>query len=160
MSALPQLRLVSDPAPGYTTATSREPARRIFEHWVFMSGRSIRRCKMGPTRAGVILAALSMGYDEDMLMMAIEGMAADPLADCDSQRMRDAMREIEWFMAREARIERWAERGERLRALAITPAHPPADTEQPPTAEQQAEAQAARQRLQAMAQRLRAGRPA
>lgn len=48
-------------------------------------------------------------------MAAIDGMAADPLDDCRSDKMRDAMREIEWLLATEARIERWSERGDALK---------------------------------------------
>jgi len=45
-------------------------------------------------------------------------MAADPLDDCGTDKMRDAMREIEWLLGRASRIERWAEAGDRLRLQA------------------------------------------
>ena len=112
--ALPQLKLVNEKHAGFDFGT-RDATRRVFEHWLYMSGRSPLRCKLGPQRRQVIDAALAIGYSPDQLMQAIEGMAADPLGDVDKPRMRDAMREIEWLLAREARIERWAEAGARLR---------------------------------------------
>lgn len=107
----PQLRLVQDPAPAH--GESGDPVRKVFEHWVFMLGRSPMRCKLGSTRRPVIAAALAL-YEVDTLMLAVDGMAADPLEGC-SERMREAMREIEWLLARESRIEYYAERGEALR---------------------------------------------
>ncbi len=94
---------------------STDPARAIFDHWVVMNGRMAARCKFGPVRRQVVLAAMAIGYDDDMLMAAVEGMASDPLEGARDDRMRDGMREIEWLLARESRIERWAERGYRLR---------------------------------------------
>lgn len=158
--ALPQLKLVDSQAPGFNLGTT-DPARRVFEHWLFTNGRNPRRCKMGPTRRMAIQAALAMGYDVDTLLMAIEGMAADPLdavaerrppADCD--RIREHMREIEWLMAREQRIERWAAMGERLRQQSDAPA--PATEHQAPAVDPAAEA-AARAQLLARIQASRMG---
>ena len=52
--ANPQLRLVQDaPEPqGRTT----DPVRRVFEHWAWMMGKSLRRTKLGPTRRAAIAA--------------------------------------------------------------------------------------------------------
>lgn len=159
----PQLRLVQD-APPPINPLSNDPARRIFEHWLVLFARSPARCKLGPTRRAAINAALAMGYDEPTLCLAIEGMAADPLDDCSAARIRDAMREIEWLLAREARIERWADRGELLRAQAdelqaqqsAAAGQPQADAALP-DADAIAQAMAARQRLAALAARLRGG---
>lgn len=112
--AQPQLRLVNE-HPAQPSPT--DPVRIVFDHWLFMSGRSPARCKLGPTRAAAIAAALTL-YDVDMVLQAIDGMAADPLTDCRAARIRDAMREIEWFLATEARIERWANAGEALHQAA------------------------------------------
>lgn len=109
-----QLKLVQMQTAADAAATSTDPVRRVFDHWLFMFGRSANRCKLGATRRPVISAALAL-YDEDQLMAAIDGMASDPLDDCRSDKMRDAMREIEWFMATEARIERWALKGDALK---------------------------------------------
>lgn len=128
--AIPQLKLVQDAPPGFNPATA-DDTRRVFEHWLFMFGRSPRRCKLGPTRRTAINTALAIGYDVDTLLLAIEGMAADPLADASADRIRDAMREIEWLLGREARIERWAERGEALRA-SVQRQHAQADAEPAP----------------------------
>lgn len=151
--AIAQLKLVADKAPDQNPYT-QDDTRRVFEHWVFMFDRPVHRCKLGPTRRQVIDAAIAMGYDVDMLMQAIEGMAADPLADAPHDRMRDAMREIEWFLAREARIERWAEMGERIRARALRPDEPVPAAQAvdycAPSDEQRA-------RMKALAAKLRAG---
>lgn len=110
MATNPQLTLVTvDAKPRFN-----DPAQRVFDHWVLMMGRNPRRCALGQVRRLALNAALAM-YDEDMLLQAVEGMAADPLDDAAGDKMRDAMREIEWLMAREARIERWANKGLELR---------------------------------------------
>lgn len=155
--AASQLRLVDVHAPA--RAASQDPTRQVFDHWVFMLGRSVARCKLGPTRRGVINAALTL-YDVDTLCMAIEGMAADPLADCASDKMRDAMREVEWLLARESRVERWAEMGERLRGQADDLAVRQAQrASQPPEADapaaDPAAVAAARERLRALATQAR-----
>lgn len=154
----PQLKLVTE-RPEQPHAT--DPCRQVFEHWAYMEGRSLARCKLGPTRSAAIQAALTL-YDMPTLMLAIEGMAADPLADVREQRMRDAMREIEWLLAREARIERWAEAGERLHAkLHSDSAKPPPELGPNLTPQQIAEqarlAAEARARCRELAARLRAG---
>lgn len=152
-----QLRLVSEPAPDQNPDT-QDDTRRVFEHWVFMFNRPVRRCKLGPTRRATIDAAMAMGYDTETLMLAIEGMAADPLANARDDGQRDAMREIEWFLARESRIERWAELGERLRARAERAERTPAiaQPEQGPVVSAE-ELAAAKARLKALANRMRAG---
>ena len=146
-----QLRLVQD-APQTQAAT--DPVRRIFDHWLFMLGRSPRRCKLGPTRRAAINAALAIGYDEDTLFLACEGMASVSF-EGKPDSMREAMLELEWFLAREARIERAVRYGEALRQAV---ARPPIDT--PPDAGDQAPADpvataAARDRLRSMAQAMR-----
>lgn len=164
MSARPQLALVDDKAPSWQPA-SGDATRRIFEHWVWMLGRSVRRCKLGPTRRAAINAALAMGYDEETLCLAVEGIAADPLDSARDDQMRDAMREIEWLLAREARIERWAEHGERLRLQAEqTPQHGPGPAEPssvgPADPQAEAEALARREALRQLARQLRSGQGA
>ena len=99
--AQPQLKLVIDaPAIG---ATPQDATRRIFEHWLLMLGKSPRRCKLGTTRRAAINAALTV-YDEDTLLLTMEGIAADPL-EGKPESMRAAMRELEWLLASEARID-------------------------------------------------------
>ena len=109
--ATPQLKLVIE-APAHPAAP-QDAARRIFEHWAFMLGRSLRRCKLGPIRKAAINAALTV-YDEDTLLLTVEGIAAEQF-EGKPESMRDAMRELEWLLASEARIERWADKGEALR---------------------------------------------
>lgn len=119
-----------------------------------MFGRSPNRCKMGPTRRAVISAALVI-YEEDQLMAAIDGMASDPLDDCTSDKMRDAMREIEWLLAREARVERWADRGDALKAAMLRSDAAPVVESIQPVEIDPAEAAAHRARLRDLAARSR-----
>lgn len=151
MTRTPQLRLVQDapPAHGHT----HDPVRRVFEHWAALLARNPRRCKLDPARAAAVRAALEMGHDEDTLLAAVEGMAADPLQGC-TDRMRDAMRELPWLLAESARIERWAELGDQLRAAAEQDAPAPAAADTP---EDPAAVQARREKLRALAERSRQG---
>ncbi|MEY5099143.1 MAG: hypothetical protein RJA36_1862 [Pseudomonadota bacterium] len=122
--AQPQLTLVTDPAPGFNAHT-RDDTRRVFEHWLRMLGRSPRRCKLGPTRRAAINAAMAMGYDVETIMLAVDGIAADPLDGARNDGMREQMRELDWLLVREARIERWAALGEQFHAgLQCTAAAP------------------------------------
>lgn len=111
---IPQLRLVDERAPAH--GETSDPVRQVFEHWVWMLGRSPARCKLGSTRRPVIAAALTL-YETEALLLAVEGLAADPLEGC-SERMREAMRELEWLFAKESRIEYYEERGMALRRRA------------------------------------------
>ncbi len=151
--AQPQLKLVIDaPAIG---ATPQDATRRIFDHWLYMLGRNPRRCKLGPTRRAVINAALTV-YDEETLLLTMEGIAADPL-EGKPESMRSAMRELEWLLASEARIERWADKGEALRAdaLRLDALQRTRADEPPPQAADPAAAAAARDRVRALAASLR-----
>lgn len=125
-------------APGFQAQTA-DPVRRVFEHWVDLNGRQIRRCKLGPDRRGAIAGALAMGYDEDDLMLAIEGHACDPMEWARDDEARRAYRDLDWLMQREKRIEAAIERGEALRerlteletqaaAASAAPAQPEAPT--------------------------------
>lgn len=157
-NAARQLRLVVEaPATGFGCAPD-DPTRRVFEHWVFMFGRNPKRCKLGPTRRAAINAALAL-YDVDQLELAIDGMAADPLEGCHGG-MAEAMRDLEWLFAKESRIERWAEAGEALRErLALDDQRrQQAQAEPVSTPETRAEEAASRERVQALALRLRGGR--
>ena len=139
-----QLKLVTEVAPGFNSAT-QDPARQIFDHWLLMTGKSPRRCKLGPIRRTAINSALALGYEVDVLLCAIEGMAADPLERCSAEHIRTRMRELDWLLGAEARIEHWADLGEALRqqlqqqdlALRRRAATPP-----PPAGDAQAEAAA------------------
>lgn len=154
MSARPQLRLVTEPVQ--LPVSSNDPTRRVFDHWVAMNGRMPQRCKLGPTRRQVINAWLLV-YDEDQVLAAIEGMAADPLEGCNPGQ-RAAMRELEWLLQSESRIERWAELGyamrDELAAQDARGAAPVPDDEPVVDPEQAA---AARARLVALARQRRGG---
>lgn len=110
MSGTAQLRLVTEPPPAVHVST--DPTRQVFDHWVFMFGLQPRRTKLGPLRRQAINAALAL-YDHDVetILMAVDGMASAPLGD-KPESMQDAMREVDWFLANEKRIERclrWAD---------------------------------------------------
>lgn len=113
MALTNQLRLVQDAAPTFGGAATQDPTRRVFEHWLYMLAKSPARCKLGPTRRAAINAALTL-YEVETLQLAIDGIAGDPLDDC-SEKMASAMREIEWLLAKESRVERWADMGEAFR---------------------------------------------
>jgi hypothetical protein len=106
-----QLKLVTQ-APEQP-AEILDPTRRVFAHWLTMFGKSPNRCKMGPTRRRAIDAALTL-YDEDQVLMAIEGAAADPWV-CGDNPMRRPHDDVEWLLRDESSIERYSEAGERLR---------------------------------------------
>lgn len=144
-----QLRLVTD-APAMNTGTSTDPTRQVFEHWLYMLGRSSARCKLGPTRRAAINGALAIGYDVETLFLAVEGMAGDPLEGC-TDRMRGAMRELEWLLASEARIEQWADKGDALRQASAQAQRRPVAAEAAPQDVDPAAAAAARERLRAFA---------
>lgn len=152
-----QLRLVPN-MPAIETGTTTDPTRQVFEHWLYMLGHSPARCKLGPTRRAAINGALSIGYDVDVLMLAIEGMAGDPLEGC-GDRMQRQMRELEWLLGTEARIEQWADKGEALRTASRRAAARGASQAEQPAAPDvdPAEAAAARERLRAYAAARREG---
>jgi hypothetical protein len=148
--AQPQLKLVIDaPAP----PAAQDPTRRIFEHWLFMLGRNPRRCKLGTTRRAAINGALTV-YDEETLLLTMEGIAADPL-EGKPESMRAAMRELEWLLASEARIERWADKGEQLRLEAARLDARQPDQVVPDVPADPVAAAAARDRVRALATAMR-----
>jgi hypothetical protein len=152
MSAAKQLRLVTEAPPAHATTT--DPTRQVFEHWVFMFGLQPARTKLDAERRQAINAALNL-YDLDMVMLAVEGMASVPMGD-KPQSMRDAMREISWFLASAKRIERCFEYGDQLRAMLSAAALPKA-MKLDPVAEpvDPAVTAAARQRLRSLAEQCR-----
>lgn len=151
-----QLKLVTQ-MPAIETGTTTDPTRQVFEHWLYMLGRSPARCKLGPTRRAAINGALAIGYDVQTLLLAVEGMAGDPLEGC-SERMQSAMRELEWLLATEARIEQWADKGDALRQASQRAAQRPAEVAQDAAADvDPAQAAAARERLRAYAAARREG---
>lgn len=111
-SGAAQLRLVTEVAAVDMGCAPGDDTRRVFEHWLFMFGRNPRRCKLGPTRRAAINAALTL-YDVETIELAIDGMAADPLDGCRPEA-REAMHELEWLLAKESRVERWAGQGDAL----------------------------------------------
>lgn len=149
MQAGRQLRLVKEAPPAHGTTT--DPTRQVFEHWVFMFGLH-PRTKLDSYRRAAINGAIAL-YGLADVMLAVEGMAAVPLGD-KPESMREAMREIEWFLASAKRVERCLRYGDQLRAAAAQPA-PAADAAQPVQPVDQAAVAQQRLRLRDMAERFR-----
>lgn len=99
--------------------SSSDPARQVFDHWVFMFGLLASRTKLDDERRKVINEALAL-YGLDVVLLAVEGMAAAPLGD-KPESMRLAMREVSWFLARAKRVESCLRYGDDLRAMAKLP---------------------------------------
>lgn len=108
------------------TGAAASPAQRLFAHWVWMMGKNPTRCAIGPKRARVLDDALKL-YDEETLMLAIEGCAASPWHAGRNDRNRE-YNDIELILRDEAHIERFAAEGEALRERLAR--HLPADTAQ------------------------------
>ena len=111
-----QLHIVGTHTAHSAHAPAQTAAQRVFGHWVFMLGKNPARCAMGPTRRKVIDAALGL-YDEDTLLLAIEGCAASAWHAGENDRGR-AFNDIELILRNEAHIERFAAEGEALREAA------------------------------------------
>ena len=89
---------------------------RVYEHWVDMLGKNPRRCALGPTRRKVIARALEL-YDEDTILLAVEGCATDPWHLGDNDRGTEYT-DLEMILRDEAHIERFAAKGEAVRERA------------------------------------------
>lgn len=103
------LRMVAPvPAPAEREQT---PLERVFAHWVFMLGK--RRAALGPGRRKVIEKMLAL-YDEETLLLAIEGCAASAWHAGENDRGHP-FDDLELILRDEAHVERFADRGQRLR---------------------------------------------
>lgn len=98
-------------------AREHSAAERIFAHWVFMLGKNPRRTALGPARRRVIDRALAI-YDEETLLLAIDGCAASAWHSGHNDRERE-FNDIELILRDEAHVERFATDGERLRERAL-----------------------------------------
>lgn len=87
---------------------------RVFAHWVYMLGKNPKRCALGPDRRKVISKALGL-YDEDVLLLAIEGCAASAWHRGENER-GDEYTDLTLILRDEAHIERFADEGEALRS--------------------------------------------
>lgn len=115
MTAMPkqhQLRLVADDE-GPNNDSGAE--QRVFAHWVFMLGKNPRRTALGPDRRRLIRKWLAL-YEEDTLLLAVEGCAASAFHAGDNDR-QTVYNDLELILRNHANIERFAEAGERLRQL-------------------------------------------
>lgn len=107
------LRVVEGEQHSHAQAHERTATERVFDHWVYMLGKNPRRCALGPTRRKVIDRALGL-YDEETLLLAIEGCAASAWHAGANDRERE-FNDIELILRDEAHIERFAADGEALR---------------------------------------------
>jgi hypothetical protein len=157
MGTAKQLRLVTDAPPAHHAHThvAPDPTRQVFEHWVFMFGLQPGRTKLDAERRQAINGALAL-YSLDLVLLAVEGMAAVPMGD-KPQSMREAMRELSWFLASAKRIERCFEYGDQVRAMLAAACVPQAMQAQEEAAApvDPAVAAAARQRLRDLAEQCR-----
>ncbi len=158
--AVRQLK-ITGAAPAQESAgehVERSVAERVFDHWVWMLHKNPQRTALGPARRRAVERALSL-YDEETLLLAIEGCAASKWHAGENDRERE-FTDLELILRDEAHVERFAADGERLRdqaerrrrsqasAQQVVPIGAAADPEQ---------VQAARDALRALAARL-AGR--
>lgn len=143
-----QLRLVRTETVSMTAySNSPDPVARIFGEWLDWFGRSAARCKLGPQRRRAIAEALTL-YDEEMLVQSIIGAAADEwLAQHDGLG-------IEWVLAGESRIERFAAAGQRIQARAAAAPVQAEPAAAAPSAQDLAAAAAARERMRALVQQM------
>jgi hypothetical protein len=100
-------------AQASAAASDRTPTERIFDHWVFMLHKNARRTALGPTRRRSIERMLAL-YDEETLLLAVEGCAASAWHAGENDRGR-AFDDLELILRDEAHVERFAELGQRLR---------------------------------------------
>lgn len=153
MQRVRQLSLVGNEA----TSAHEAPAtavERVFQHWVWMLGKNPRRCALGPQRRRVIERALDL-YDEDTLLLAIEGCASDPFNSGHNDRDTE-YNDLELILRNEANVERFAAKGERVRMKAqqARQRELQAAAAAPEQAADPAEAQRLRERLRATAAEL------
>lgn len=155
MGTAKQLRLVTDTPPAHHAheAPHADPTRQVFEHWVFMFGKPPARTKMDAERRQAINGALAL-YGLDTVLLAVEGMASVPLGD-KPESMRDAMRELTWFLRSAKNVERACEYGDQLRAMAQQQVAAPAAMVVPAAPADPAAAAAARERLKQIAAQCR-----
>lgn len=150
MTRTNQLRLIrSDSVQMSGYAESADPLQRCFGEWLYWSGKSAARCKLGPTRRAAIRAALLL-YDEPLLRLCWIGAAADEWL-AEHPHLGP-----EWVLQSESRIEAYIAAGERLQARAARDVQAPAGPDQPTVAEtdeQRAAHAASRARLLAMVRR-------
>lgn len=99
--------------PGAQEMAERTVVERIFDHWVYMLGKNARRTALGPTRRRAIERALEL-YDEETLLLAIEGCAASAWHAGENDRRRP-FDDLELILRDEAHVERFADWGQRLR---------------------------------------------
>lgn len=94
-----------------------DEARQVFEHWCYMMEKNANRCAFGPARRQRVNAMLALYGSPEMLLLAIEGCAADAYAN-GANNLGRTFNDLVDIFADEARLERYAEAGEALRLRA------------------------------------------
>ena len=121
----------------------------VFAYHVYMVRGSLTTSRMGPKRRALIAAWVQV-YDREILHQASEGFAADGFW-LGENRDHRRMASIEHMLKDEARIEECAERGRMLRERAAK-----IERIEPERAQDPAAAAAARERIRALADQMRA----
>lgn len=147
-----QLRLVTDAQGATPSASNAGPIERVFAHWVFMLHKNPLRTRLDVARRKVLAKALAL-YDEETLLLAVEGCAGDPWSAGDNDRGRP-FQDIELILRDAQHIEKFAELGEQLRReLGLQRAADARAVQTPVDAVSDVEAAAAREALRAFAMR-------
>lgn len=137
----------------------RSEAQSVFAHWVWMMGKRASRVAFGPKRRRAVYVALTL-YEADQLLAAIEGCASSPFHRGENDR-DTAYDDIDFILRDERNIERFSERGYKLREAARRALEREAGAAQDQTPEaapvDPAELAAQRERVRQMAAQL-AGR--
>lgn len=109
---LARIKTTTATATAEQDATDRTACERVFDHWVYMLGKNAARTVLGPGRRRVIERALAL-YDEDTLMLAIEGCAASAWHAGQNDRGRP-FNDLELILRDEPHVERFLADGEAL----------------------------------------------
>lgn len=116
MTVVRQLRVIQHAHTAHASDSDKTAVDRVFDHWVFMLGKNPRRTALGAARLKVIERALAL-YDEDTLLLAIEGCAASKWHAGENDRGTE-FNDLGLILRDEAHVERFAADGERLRERA------------------------------------------
>lgn len=140
----PVLKLIPSTPPPHTTQQPERPSgcdsvvvvARVFDAWrVLHRHDKPVQPRMTDQRRNALLQALAWGFDEDALMLAVEGCKASAFCQW-KNRTGHPIDELTWIVATAERIERLANEGaaareafEASRKPALAVADEPADPE-------------------------------
>lgn len=137
---------------------SADPVKRLFGQHLQLWGKNPKRVKMTPERRKALLTMLAL-YDEEQIGEAIVGHAASAWC-AGANDLGLKLDDLAWLCATGSRIERYSEEGVEVMRRAEEEASRPARVRAVESAEAVVDADAvrvARERLRAMAERMRGG---